>query len=235
MNHLFDSEGNMSSITMYAQFTLFVVLVGCAPMQPTQQTMDATSPRVSIIGTFSPEEYQRIGVYFENSRNRLLHENDKRAIEDEFMCVIIEKGYILAARSDMETIKKEIDVQHSSLMEKTLARRGKALNVNAIFIISVTDCTQAPYTPPPPSIGAALENSVISSLSGEHRTSSKRTGQKLLSVNISARLLSAEQAQVVLLSSFTEKYVIDRDGIQVPLRHAASVVASGLPPRLRSN
>lgn len=190
---------------------LTIIGIGCAttPSAPPQ-------PRVTVSKLFSPEVYNRIGVYVIDKASYRLQAGDLRQVEDEFMRVVIEKGYTLAARSDIDQIKKELNIQASGFTEEALARKAKALNVSAILLVSINDVSTYPYQPsfvtwsgrgPPPRYYMGV-------------------------ANISARLISAELAQVVCISSFTGHYQVSnyrRGGEALPL--VARIVANGLPSR----
>ena len=63
------------------------------------------------------------------------------------MRAVIEKGYNLATRSDIEQIAKEQDFQASSFSEWALARKAKALNVSAILLVSINELSTVKYQP----------------------------------------------------------------------------------------
>lgn len=126
------------------------------------------------------------------------------------------QGYTLEARSDIDQIKKELNLQASGFTEEALARKAKALNISAILLVSINDVSTYQYQPsfvtwsgrgPPPRFYMGV-------------------------VNISARLISAKLAQVVWISSFTGEHQVSnyrRGGEALP--PVAKIAASGLPSR----
>lgn len=196
-------------ITAISCFLLTIVVIGCA-MTPPQSP---PSPKVTTSELFSPAVYNRIGVYVVNRTRHRLSEGTVRQVEDEFMRAVMEKGYILAARSDIDQIKRELRIQSSDFSEEALARKAKAINVSAIMLVSINNVSSYRYRP---------QNAVY--VSGH--------SYFIGSASISARLISAELAQVVWISSHAGEYQISDlrrgDEVLVPV---AQVVAGGLPSR----
>lgn len=190
---------------------LIVITTGCltGPPIPPQQV-----PKITTSPLFSPEVYNRIGVYVIDRTSFNLREGSIRQVEDEFMRAVIEKGYILAARSDIDQIRKELKIQSSDFSEAALARKAKAINISAILLVSINDINTYSHQP------YALY------------TNGRPYLWFIGSANISARLISAELAQVVWISSFNGSYRISdlKRGAEV-LVPVAQVVASGLPSR----
>jgi hypothetical protein len=133
-------------------------------------------------------------------------------VEDEFMRAVIEKGYTLAARSDIERILAEQKLQRSDITEKEIARIGRILNVPAVVIVTINAVSTQKYQP-------------IIAVKGQQYYST--------SVSISARLISAESAEVLWISSYTGEVVSERsrETEENALSPIASIVASGLPAR----
>lgn len=124
-----------------------IITIGCAvtPQAPPQ-------PKVTTSKLFNPEVYNRIGVYVVDRTERRmfsgsLSDGTLREVEDEFMRAVIEKGYTLAARSDIDQIKKELEIQSSAFSEEALARKAKAINVSAILLVSINDTNTYQYQP----------------------------------------------------------------------------------------
>jgi hypothetical protein len=103
--------------TCLSFFAMLLTVLGCVigPAAPPQ-------PRVTLSPLFSGRVYDRLGVYVENRSGPGLEAGSIRAVEDEFMRVIIEKGYTLAARSDMEQVHRELRLQASGITEQAVAR-----------------------------------------------------------------------------------------------------------------
>lgn len=60
-----------------------------------------------------------------------------RDVEDVVTSGLMSKNYTVAARSDVETITKEIGFQHSGLTDRDAAEIGRILNVPAVMIVTV--------------------------------------------------------------------------------------------------
>ena len=70
------------------------------------------------------------------------YESDQqRLVKDEFLQVLIEKGYSLVSRSDMASVMKEQTFQRSGVTEDNAAALGKLLNVPAVLVVRITQCT----------------------------------------------------------------------------------------------
>ena len=52
---------------------------------------------------------------------------------------LLNKGYQVASRSDVQQVMEELRFQDSSLTERSIAKIGRMLNVSAMLIVSVTD------------------------------------------------------------------------------------------------
>jgi hypothetical protein len=202
---------------------------GCAPYS---ETSKLPRPRVTLDPNFSPEVYKRIAIYVEDRTKSLKKEYRRysflryrekdssnkegilRQIEDEFMRSVINKGYSLATRSDIEKISKELDFQESGFSEGMIAKKAKALNVSAVLLVSINELTTTSYIP------------FAAYLIKTNRKFYKTT------INISARLINAERAQVMWISSYSKSFSInDRSDINKYLIVVANIVASGLPDR----
>jgi len=194
-----------------------VVGGGCAGMNLFPTPVPPT-PRVDISPLFSSQVYDRIAVYVEDRSGRLRRqEGALRSVEDEFMRTILSKGYVLAARSDIEAILGELDLQESSITEEVLAEKAKALNVSAVLLVSVNQLV-------------TVSKSRRMREYGSDRTFTERYYET--TGDISARLISAELAQVVWISGFTGVQEVEARNEEVTvLPHIAQVVASGLPPK----
>ncbi len=190
----------------FSTILLVIAINGCAMRSEMQSP---PTPRVTVSPHFSPAVYDRVAVYTIDSKSRRIKTGKEREIEDEFMRAVMEKGYTLAARSDINQIKKELAIQSSNYTEIALARAAKAINVSAIIIISINDVVATRYTP-------VVRINNMKYYNAE--------------ANISARMISAELGQVVWISSFTRIDSINNPADKYrTLPYVARVVASGLP------
>lgn len=191
--------------------TVLLITTGCSPALY-QDNQTAPQPNVTISPLFKPDVYPRIAILVaDNTREFYRNEGIIRQVEDEFMSTAIQRGYTVATRSDVERILEEQDFQRSDLTEKEIAKAGQILSVPAMLIVSIN------------SVSTERVNSLFTD-ERYYRTS----------VNISARLISADLAQVLWLSSFTGSYRSsnrsnDNEAQYLPV--VADIVASGLPSR----
>jgi hypothetical protein len=65
--------------------------------------------------------------------------DQQRQVEDAFIQVLIEKGYHLVSRSDLQSVAKEQQFQKSGLTEDNAVALGKLLNVPAVLMVRITD------------------------------------------------------------------------------------------------
>lgn len=193
--------------------TVLLITTGCST-EFYQDNQTAPQPNVTISPLFKPDVYPRIAtLVVDNTRDFYRNEGIIRQVEDEFMRSAIQKGYTVAARSDVENILEEQDLQRSNLTEEEIAKAGQILNVPAMLIVSINNVSTERVNP---------------TISVEGRRYYSTT------VNVSARLISADLAQVLWLSSYTGSYRSsgrgnDNEAQYLPV--VAEIVASGLPGR----
>jgi hypothetical protein len=180
----------------------------------------AAKPRVTLSPRFDPNVYSRFAIYVEDRTRRRLDSGIMRAIDDEFTRAAIENGYTVASRSDIDAIEKELKIQASDFTEAAMAKRAHALNVSAIILVSINSVDVERYTP-------------VSSLIFKDQRN-KRAYRS--NISVSARMISAQEAQILWISSFSEyNHVGDRSDYKVAARavpKVASIVAAGLPSRI---
>jgi hypothetical protein len=74
--------------------------------------------------------------------------DQQRLVEDEFVQSLLQKGYSITARSDVEAVMKEQGFQRSGLTEGNAAAIGKILNVPAVLVVRITESsTQSRMNP----------------------------------------------------------------------------------------
>ena len=192
-------------------FSIIIVLAlsgGCATY-----SSEESRPRTTLSPLFSSKFYPRLAILVVDNTRRFRIGGALRQVEDEFMRAAIEKGYTLAARSDLNEIKKELDLQRSSLTEKEVAKIGHFLNVPAVVLVSINHISTERYNP-------------VIQVKGKRYYA--------ISVNISARLIGTELAEVLCISSHTGRFIVEgrgREHESQALVPVAKVVASGLPNR----
>lgn len=220
------------SALMLATISAGVVWSGCATT--TAQT-SPPRPRVSISEEFKIEPIRRLAVYVTDASGELqsrgfgglaprrggrsrgsvfpdsASSGPLRMVEDEFMRAAIERGYTLAARSDLEAILREQDLQSGQITEDVLARAGRVLNVDGVVLVTIN------------SVDVFEAKPMIYT-----------EGQDYYAANvaISARMIGAQEANVLWISSYTGSQRISgrrTEDAGSALTGVAYVVASGLP------
>jgi hypothetical protein len=74
--------------------------------------------------------------------------DQQRLVEDAFIQVLLQKGYSLVSRSDLQSIVKEQQFQRSGLSEDNAVAVGKLLNVPAVLVVRITDYATEPVQNP---------------------------------------------------------------------------------------
>jgi len=160
------------SIVLFAMF----LLLSCIPQQ-------AKPVRTVSNPEFNPKSINKIAIFVQDGRNFRHAKNfPQRLVEDEFMTGLIEKGYSVPARSDIEKIMKEQQFQHSGLADEDAAKLGKILNVPAILIVSLTQY--------------------------ENKNSGHTSNQYIMDrveATLSARLVSVEKTEVLWVGTYSAR------------------------------
>ena len=197
-----------NALKIICVLNLGMLILSCVTMPNLQP-----QPRVTLSPLFRGSVYNRLAIFVVDNTRKFSRSGALRQVEDEFMRAVIEKGYTLAARSDIERILSEQNLQRSDITEKEIARIGRILNVPAVVIVSINNVSTQRYQP-------------IIAVKGQRYYST--------SVSISARLISAELAEVLWISSYTGEVLVSERSKEIEenaLSPIASIVASGLPAR----
>lgn len=162
----------------------------------------------------STSRFPKVAVYVENLSNDERSKagaNLERAVEDEFIGSLLQKGYKVASRSDVEKLMQEIAFQESGktkqagLPDNKVAQIGKMLNVPAVVIASIQE--------------ASTRN-----LNDGSNAYFAATG------TVSARLISVEEGEQIGLSSYSSHMTVnDRNHVFPVVMAAAKVVAASIP------
>ena len=99
-------------------------------------------PQTSADSSFDPAKVTKLAVVVAgNNRPRLGQTDQQRLVEDEFVQILIQKGYTIVSRSDIQAVVKEQQFQRSGLTEDNAAALGKLLNVPAVLVLKITEST----------------------------------------------------------------------------------------------
>lgn len=149
----------------------------------------------------------------QSERSYRLPRGAGRLIEDEFISVLLSKGYSIASRSDTESIRDEMKFQRSGLTDKDAAEVGKMLNVPAVLIVSVTQ---------------------FEGKSKSYRFSRQTYRYYVTRAAMGARLISVEKGEVLWIGSHNDEYRSEDRGGTDALSGLARTIATGFPDRLQS-
>ena len=98
--------------------------------------MASSSVDVAKSPNFQPQSIKKLAVIMRLDKRYKYSEVPYRRVEDIFMFDLLNKGYQVASRSDVQQVMEELHFQDSSLTEKSIAKIGKMLNVSAMLIVS---------------------------------------------------------------------------------------------------
>jgi hypothetical protein len=112
-----------------------------------------------------------------------------RLIEDQFLQVLLRKNYIIASRSDVETVLREIKFQQSGITDRDIAKLGRMLNVPAVLVVTLND----------------LKTRYVSPNNYERYVYNYET-----SAALGARLVSVEKAEILWVGNITKSFRVDQ-------------------------
>ena len=199
-----------------ANVVIFLLL--CVPLYPGLAAPPA--PETSSDSAFDPRLLPTIAVIvlgdkFERSLTVLGDKQTglQRLIEDEFVSVLMNSGYSLAARSDLRSVLKELILEQSGLTQGDAAAIGKLLNVAAVIFVSVTELK-------------------IDDPNQKKTQSRAATSRLRISVAMSARLIHVESAKLLWTGKFRQSLTVaDSSRVLPVVTDVAKSVASALPKR----
>lgn len=136
--------------------------------------------------------------------------NLQRSIEDEFVQVLMRKGYKVVSRSDVQSVVKEQGFQRSGLTERDAAALGKILNVPAVMVVRVTEFSTAVKSGPKARVTEAT-------------------------AGVGARLISVESANILWIGKYSQTHVVNSQGdASQVVAGVAKAIASAFPARKTS-
>jgi Curli production assembly/transport component CsgG len=161
---------------------------------------------------FDPDSLTKVAVLvLGNTRIRGVDtQNDQqRLVEDDFVQVLLDKGYSLATRSDMAAVVKEQQFQRSSLTESNATELGKLLNVPAVLVVKITEATV------------------------ESQRSARTNGTALVGrASISARLINVESGLIQWTKTITDSHTLGSRGeLSLLLERVAKTAAGAFPDK----
>lgn len=101
---------------------------------------DSGEIKVSQSQKFTTKAIKRTAILIDEG-NRI----PVRAIEDEFIGSMLNKGYTMPSRTDLQKIMQEINFQNSGITSSDAAKLGKILNVPSVLIVSVSQLNRKTF------------------------------------------------------------------------------------------
>lgn len=162
----------------------------------------------------STNRFSKVAVYVENlssTEKNKTPANLNRAVEDEFIGSLLQKGYKVASRSDFDRLGVEIKFQKSGkteqegLPDNQASEFGRMLNVPAVLIVSIHEAS----------------------------TKNQNDGSNAYftaSGTVSARLISVDEGEQLGISSYSSYSTVnDRNQVFPTVMAAAKIVAASIP------
>jgi hypothetical protein len=134
-------------------------------------------------------------------------------VEDQFIEKLLEKGYQVAARSDVTDVLREIQFQQSGLTEADAARVGRMLNVSAVMVVSIN-------------LAEVAWQDTWLVINGKPQRNYRAK------CNMSARVISVEKAEILGAASVTAQAGVTGEQDTSPaILLAARLLADSIPGR----
>ena len=170
------------------------LLVRLAALTITFSFASCATPRSVTSANFNPEKFSRVAVVAIAEQPNI-NPGLLRRMEDEFTMEIINKGYSVVSRSDVQRVMKEIDFQQNSGLtdsgERTASKIGKILNVPGIVLVGVNNVGEREHYTPSSSGYSRNKKGEVSSYS--HGPSS----MVISSAAVRARLIDVQTTDVL--------------------------------------
>ena len=202
---------------LYWLIVLAVLFVlGCESVKRALDEMNRPPQADSTVSSsFRPEKYPKIAVITSDQTGHFSRrevQGISRQVEDKFIAELLQKGYTVASRSDVESILGEMRFQSSNLTEDDAARLGRMLNVPAVLLVSITNIDHS-----------------------QERVQYRDGGSGTVYYahgSIGARLVGVETAEILWLSSYAGRIRTEssRNEERV-LPIVAEIVATSFPSR----
>lgn len=191
---------------------LFCVFLTCGCQQLETLYNSTFGPPVAnstLSPSFDAEKYSKVAVIVQSDNRRYNRSSYLRRVEDEFIQVILAKGYTIASRSDINRLKQEIKFQDTGWTDEDFAKAGRMLNVPSILLVNIND----------------ISNSSHRNEEGERFYTASAT--------IGGRLIGVENAEILWIGSYSGSIRTDNSNQgERALAPTANVVASSFPDRV---
>ncbi len=164
---------------------------------------------------FSASSLTKLAVIAEDKTRRSWGYEDAlvRSVEDQFIARLLQKGYQVSARSDVNRVMEEIRFQQSGLTEAGAAKLGRMLNASAVLIVTINSA----------SVNSRDTGWVVNGVPQQQHTAV---------CNMSARLISVEKAEILGITTFTSGVsTSDRNDASPAILFTARIIAEAVPAR----
>lgn len=191
---------------LFIVFVLLSLLSGCSGFG---------SPKKSISASFSPEKYNTLAVLVEQS-------DFGRTIEDAFVMGLMNKGYSVVSRNDVQQLVGEIQFQGSGLTQTDRVKLGQMLNVRGILMVHLTKAY------------SETRDSSYTDRKGQYHSGS----YTVHNAGIDARLIDVENGSIQWVSSYASGGLGDLDlfgsgDLHGTVQGVAEKVIESLPDRFK--
>ncbi len=174
-------------------------------------TAAQTPVRATQAPGFNPLTLPKLAIFVSEAGRRGRGTGVSRAIEDEFIGPLLQKGYQVVSRSDLDTLLGELRFQQRGVTEADVGKLGRMLNVPAILLVSVT--------------GPEGYSTRQQTLDGRY------INQRWARCTVGARLISVERAEVLWVAQDGGSFPADRVNDDAMLGYVARRVAWAFPNR----
>lgn len=197
-------------------FALSASIIGACTAFPAIKS--ATPPRSVSTQVFSPMLFRNVAIYVDDRTHDVPDEQGTlRTVEDAFLASALDRGYVVAARSDAAKIMYEAGLQDRGILEGDIASRARLHGVSAVLLVTIDRTAMNTYRP-------------ARRVAGGWLTAETTKHQYKYEATISARLIDAEMGEIAWLSRFDADTLVDeRYAIAPSLRRFARAVAQDLP------
>jgi len=187
------------------------------PVEPVVKAVSAPS--------FNSTDLKKVAIVWPNKQRSEQEDASQQTIEDEFTMALMEKGYSVAARSDVQAILKEQQFQRESGMtDADVSKIGKLLNVSAVMVVNVSDL-KSERAKESVNLGIIRFN--------VQQTSNGVEERKFVNYcSMGARLLGVEKGEILWFGKVTTSSVSEgQQDFSESVKKAAGAIAQAMPER----
>lgn len=192
--------------------------------------------------SFVPAEITKVAILPPNFSLSANYSYTEQSMEDEFTQALMEKGYVVATRSEIARVIQEQHFQQVGATDADAVKLGKLLNVSAVLLCNLSDFNQSTVTRE--SIHKKKPTFKPPTRQGYSRWNSDSDGSEprqeyavQYRCSLSARIVSATTGEILWMGKSTSYYTtpysadfIGSGGDYGPvIKKASSKVAAAIP------